>query len=440
VSKKHPFSESTGLPEFINMEKNPEYFAKEKEQAGTIVFMSPDEYMKQSAFVQKVEPHRSYMAVQKQYVDEYAGMMKSGTKFDVPYLDYKRGEQEGRHRAMAAKKLGYDEIPVLIVDSPKKLKDTVNRIKYGTWAGKKPWEMTKDEYISHRNPSGERIPDGIRPKLSVGDLEGMEIGKQYSVTKLPSGESLKLYKNDDKDVYGVIGKDIVGFSTALDDKSIDLSVVSEYQKKGIGTVLSQEYKKFNPKQPAGGLTAAGYATMSKEHKIEVNKALKEGKSVPDSVLKDYSDLYQGKKKGTWAKGRNQDETHKYISDVIRETVKDYKYKPRVINCGLCEDFALDVKDKLEDKGIAAEDYSLPWADKHADYPSHYYLRYGKKCYDAECPEGVSSWKLLPIHLRYIEKKRKQGKWAPVYAPMPLHRSAIAHKKVKGISTKAGRVR
>ena len=46
----------------------------------------------------------------------YAEMMKSGTKFDLPYLDYKRGDQEGRARALAAKQLGASEIPVVIAE------------------------------------------------------------------------------------------------------------------------------------------------------------------------------------------------------------------------------------------------------------------------------------------------------------------------------------
>jgi hypothetical protein len=60
---------------------------------------------------------RTMDMVVDELVDQYANMMRSGVLFDMAYLDYDRKEQEGRNRAMAAKKIGISRIPVLIVQT-----------------------------------------------------------------------------------------------------------------------------------------------------------------------------------------------------------------------------------------------------------------------------------------------------------------------------------
>lgn len=80
-----------------------------------IAEMSPKEYMERCAkevFEIPVEDVYSGM-LNKADTNMYTRMMKSGTKFDMPYLDAKTKQQEGRHRALAAEKLGIKKIPVL---------------------------------------------------------------------------------------------------------------------------------------------------------------------------------------------------------------------------------------------------------------------------------------------------------------------------------------
>ena len=49
-------------------------------------------------------------------IDKYAEMMRTGTKFNIPTLDYRNGfSQEGLHRAYAAQKLGIESMPVAVL-------------------------------------------------------------------------------------------------------------------------------------------------------------------------------------------------------------------------------------------------------------------------------------------------------------------------------------
>ena len=86
---------------------------------GFIAEMSPDEYLDRISF--DIFDHSKERTTQCFYdnVKEYASMMASGTKFDMGYINYAGGRggefgQEGRHRAMAAKCLGIEKIPVYI--------------------------------------------------------------------------------------------------------------------------------------------------------------------------------------------------------------------------------------------------------------------------------------------------------------------------------------
>jgi len=103
-----------------------------------------------------------------------------------------------------------------------------------------------------------------RPTLRIGDMEGMDEGaKRFRTMSTPTGETIVFKKNEDGEIFAVnlATKDVVGFATKLSDTETDLSVVSEFQQKGIGTELLAEFYKENPNFPTGGLTPLGKKTV-----------------------------------------------------------------------------------------------------------------------------------------------------------------------------------
>lgn len=141
---------------------------------GRIEYMTPDSYFKRIAkYIFKVSEARAYYGVNQDKVDKYAEMMKNGTKFDLPYINYVSKGQEGRHRILAAKKLGETVIPVLVVTKYDYNKDlgipdnSTIRVADGStilWtdkAGNPRYKVT--------GVNMQRVRDGIKEIIKSGD-------------------------------------------------------------------------------------------------------------------------------------------------------------------------------------------------------------------------------------------------------------------------------
>jgi len=112
----------TGMPLYDELLKNPDYYKEKKGMAGTIIYMSPDSYIREAG--KNREKPLTYdeelQGVDQNLVVKYMSRAISGEKMPMLVLDTVKKEQEGRHRAMVAKALGLKEVAVLKVLPSKK--------------------------------------------------------------------------------------------------------------------------------------------------------------------------------------------------------------------------------------------------------------------------------------------------------------------------------
>lgn len=151
-----------------------DYYAKYKGVIGSIVMMSPDEYL---AEIPYLEPSEEKMNRLRKAVQD-------GKKLNLPYIDYTSGKpycQEGRHRAYLAKEMGIEEMPVLIVMESKlptrivhKQADNIDLVVKDLPDVKQDRTKYKDELKENFNRGYKRRfrnePYGIHEQL----LEGQE--------------------------------------------------------------------------------------------------------------------------------------------------------------------------------------------------------------------------------------------------------------------------
>ena len=94
------------------MEDKGKWYANEDfaQRGGQIVTMSPDQFLSQVRPLEVDDASRDN-------IDDLKNMMQSGRKLD-PLAIYADGKEDGRHRAIAAKELGMDTIPVIDFRQP----------------------------------------------------------------------------------------------------------------------------------------------------------------------------------------------------------------------------------------------------------------------------------------------------------------------------------
>lgn len=115
--KVMPHQSKMPTPNLMDMEHNPEYWAKHKNKEYIEIKMTPDEYINATAAGFGRTPKEMKDDMLDSLIDEYAVAMKRGDKFPKLQLDYSTDfGQEGRHRAFAAKQAGFSEVPVVVTN------------------------------------------------------------------------------------------------------------------------------------------------------------------------------------------------------------------------------------------------------------------------------------------------------------------------------------
>lgn len=117
------FKDRAGIPDYdaILFGKRGELPEKYADWVAEIEWMSKEDYYRECARLQNTGYNDQFKYLIPDKVKKIEANMAKGIKYDLPYLNYVDGSQEGRHRVMAASNLGQERIPVLILDKEEKV-------------------------------------------------------------------------------------------------------------------------------------------------------------------------------------------------------------------------------------------------------------------------------------------------------------------------------
>lgn len=114
-----------------NCIEKPLYFLIYKGTQCRLITMSPDSYLKESAKSMNLDYDTFTNEYSYELVIQYKNNMENGAKFPIPFYSINTGKQEGRHRALAAKRLKCNSIPIVEIKelNPKEIKSWVEFFK-----------------------------------------------------------------------------------------------------------------------------------------------------------------------------------------------------------------------------------------------------------------------------------------------------------------------
>lgn len=267
--QREPFDQETsGFPLAVGEDRQ---FPVE----GAINSMTPDEFLDRAPPLEIDEEAR-------ETIDALKAHIQSGGRLDALIADTRtdeekaagvnRGREDGRHRAMAAKELGIDSVPVITPGTPQAAE-----------------QSGFEDYRDRVDPDGRTIPAEDRPNLGMGDMYGMLPQDAEVVSELDDG--ITIHRGPNGDYYATainpdLGEqDVVGYIQG-GDNGTELAVVQEMQGRGIGSELQYLFRSENPFAPTGGLTEAGARRLEGTY----NRLYDEGVITPEDLRQAGRDL------------------------------------------------------------------------------------------------------------------------------------------------------
>ena len=388
------FNKTTDMPLYDNILKNPDYFKKAKGLESRIELMVPGEYLKRQAEVKGVELEKDLKIIDRNVVEKIKESIKTGErKLNMLSLEPEKKNQEGRHRAIAAKEMGIKQVPVQIIEL---IKETKPQQK-DTWftLGKK----VADEYTKIDQLGETTI---LRPRTNFVKQAAKNLGisqadAQRALTVYNSAEPLEQIKQikkeppkqkprptpkpEGKEAWEMRSVEVTSEKAKevfpLEGK---INIINEKPVYIYSTKLKwgNEEKTFEiqTKNPLNGVSQA-----ERLHKKVIKQALSEGKPVPESVLKDYPELKpppspektdvaleeetKGKKKVS-TKGQNIRTLRGYVNHIGKINKLNFK--------GEVDSLPLDAKYLFKNDGIPIDDAVRQlreddWLDKDATVSS-----------------------------------------------------------------------
>jgi hypothetical protein len=90
-----------------------------------------------------------------------------------------------------------------------------------------------------------------------------------------------------------------------------------------------------------------------------------------------------------------------IPEIIKWTVKEYGGNAKAINDGYCEEFTTDIIERMGGETKNLYELRDGYFSDSGDLPGHVWIYYNGKHYDSETPNGIKSWKSLPVFKRLM---------------------------------------
>ena len=199
-----------------------DYYKFEKGKDAVLTYMTADDYIDKciNKVFKSTYAKTVTNAIDWDKVNEYAELMKQGTKFPTPYLDYVNSGQEGRHRALAFKQaFGEDaEMPVIELYPSNPTLDEIYDYCTQKWQDGEQWMeyvapnfgyTTKEiyDYLGKEYIEPEEDTESVEDEFFLSDTEEPEDdidvddfnefvreksgGKITDVYKLPADEFMK---------------------------------------------------------------------------------------------------------------------------------------------------------------------------------------------------------------------------------------------------------